>query len=409
MLSTLENAARELAVPEVELSIVMPCLNEIETLGRCIAKAQAFLARSGVVGEIIVGDNGSTDGSQDVARAAGARVVNVPVRGYGAALFGAMAAARGRYCIMGDSDDSYDFFALDGFLEKLRAGYDIVMGDRFGGGIAPGAMPWKNRYIGNPILSGIGRLFFKSSVSDFHCGLRGLSIEAFRTLDLRTTGMEYASEMVIKATLLGLKIAEVPTTLAVDGRSRPPHLRPYRDGWRHLRFMLLFAPDWLFLYPGLVLISLGLVFGVLLLLGPVTIEHVRFSLNTMIYCSAMIGLGVQAVLFAILSRNFAVQEQLRPRRPGGEFLIDNLTLEHALVVGAGLIVMGLAATIHAIGLWGDARFGTLDFETVARIVVGGSLALTVGTEIIFSGFLLSTFRLNTRSYSPVGRVVPTRQ
>ena len=391
-------------VPEVELTIVMPCLDEVETLGRCIVKAQAFLERAGVVGEIIIGDNGSTDGSQEIARAHGARVINISVRGYGAALYGAIAASRGRYCIMGDSDCSYDFGALDGFLEKLRTGHDIVMGNRFVGGISPGAMPWKNRYIGNPVLSGLGRLFFAAPVRDFHCGLRGLSIDAFRRLDLRTTGMEYASEMVIKATLLGMRIAEVATTLAVDGRSRPPHLKPYRDGWRHLRFMLLFSPNWLFLYPGLALIALGALSGGALLVGPITIDRIRFSLDTLIYCSAMISIGVQATLFAILSRNFTVQERLRPRGLKREFLIDVITLEHALLAGAAMIAIGVGATAHAIAVWRNARFGSLDFEVIARIVVGASLALTIGAETILAGFLLSTFRLNRRSYNPVGRL-----
>lgn len=409
VLDLISDAPASTDVPEVELTIVMPCLNEVETLGRCIAKARAFLDRTGIVGEIIVGDNGSTDGSQSIARSAGARVISVPVRGYGAALYGAMAAARGRYCIMGDSDDSYDFASLDAFVEKLRAGHDLVMGNRFAGGIAEGAMPWKNRYIGNPILSGIGRLFFGAQVRDFHCGLRGLSIEAFRRLDLRTTGMEYASEMVIKATLLGLNIAEVPTKLAMDGRSRPPHLKPYRDGWRHLRFMLLFSPNWLFFYPGLTLLTLGVLAGAILLSGPVTIDQVRFSLDTLIYCSAMVCLGIQAILFAILSRNFAIQEGLRPRRGGRDFLVDNVTLEHTLGAGATMIAIGFGATLYAVRMWQGSRFGALDFEAIARVVVGSALALTVGVETIFAGFLLSTFRLNTRSYTPVGRSLPIQR
>ena len=250
-----ELAARPVSV--VELSIVMPCLNEAETLARCIGKATRFLDESGVAGEIVIGDNGSTDGSIEIAERHGARVVDVPIRGYGAAVYHAALAAKGRYVIMGDADDSYDFSALAPLVAKLRDGYDVVMGNRFLGGIRPGAMPWKNRYIGNPILSSIGRLFFRCPARDFHCGLRGFSADAFRRMDLRTTGMEFASEMVIRATLLGMRITEVPTTLDPDGRSRPPHLRPWRDGWRHLRFMLLFSPRWLFLIPGLALMLTG--------------------------------------------------------------------------------------------------------------------------------------------------------
>ena len=244
-------------MPEPEISIVMPCLNEAETLERCISKAQAWLRRAQVDGEVIVGDNGSSDGSQDIARRSGARVVEVVERGYGSALWNATRAARGRYLVMGDSDDSYDFSNLDAFLQALREGNDLVMGNRFRGGIVPGAMPWKNRHIGNPILTGIGRLLFRCPAHDFHCGLRGFSKEAFLRMDLRTSGMEYASEMVIKATVLGMRITEVPTRLAKDGRSRPPHLRPWRDGWRHLRFMLLFSPRWLFLHPSLAAIVIG--------------------------------------------------------------------------------------------------------------------------------------------------------
>src|SRR6185437_13787027 len=252
----------------IELSIVMPCLNEAETLGECIRKASACLDNNGICGEILVGDNGSTDGSRELAGLLGARVVAVPLRGYGAAIYHASLAARGRYVIVGDSDDSYDFTGLMPFVDKLRAGYDLVMGNRFLGGIKPGAMPWKNRYLGNPALTSIGRLFFRSPASDFHCGLRGYRLDAFNDLDLRMTGMEFASEMVIKATLKGKRIAEVPTTLSPDGRSHRSQLRPWRAGWRHLRFMLLFSPNWLFFYPGAALILLGALLGGRLLAGP---------------------------------------------------------------------------------------------------------------------------------------------
>jgi len=319
---------------DIELSIVMPCLNEAETLERCILKARSFLERNRVAGEVVVGDNGSTDGSQEIARRCGAVVVEVPVRGYGAALRGAVAVARGKYCIMGDSDDSYDFSELSPFLDRLRAGADLVMGNRFLGGIAPDAMPWKNRYIGNPVLSGIGRFLFKAPTKDFHCGLRGFSKDAFERMDLRTTGMEFASEMVIKATLMKMNVVEAPTTLSPDGRSRPPHLRPYRDGWRHLRFMALFSPNWLFLYPGLSLIALGLALGGVLLAHPVYVGGVRFSVDTLIYCVTMIEVGFQAVLFALLSRTYAIQEGLFPT-PLQASLFDRwFSLERGVVFGA---------------------------------------------------------------------------
>ena len=386
------------AVQEIELSIVMPCLNEAETILACITKARNFLARSGVSGEIVIGDNGSNDGSQDIARACGARVVDIPTRGYGAALSGAMQAARGQYIIMGDCDCSYDFEALDGFLDKLRTGCELVMGDRFAGGISPGAMPWKNRYIGNPILSGVGRLFFNSPIRDFHCGLRGLSKQAFLAMDLRTTGMEFASEMVIKATLFGMRVGEVPTTLAVDGRSRPPHLRPFRDGWRHLRFMLLFNQNLLFLYPGLLLLSLGLAGGAALSAGPATIFGLRFSLDTLVYCSAMIAVGAQAVLFAILSRNYAVQEGLMPPLQRDRLLLS-IQMEHGLVIGVLLVICGFGLANDALRTWRDAQFGLMDFESISRVTIFSALGLSLGSEIIFSSFLLSTIRLSVAANS----------
>jgi len=293
----------------IELSIIMPCLNEAETLGTCIKKASAFLKRSGINGEIVIGDNGSTDGSQKIAIDSGARVINVPFRGYGAALFGASKAARGRWIIMGDSDDSYDFLNLEPFIEKLREGYELVMGNRFKGGILEGAMPWKNRYIGNPALSGIANLLFRSPIGDFHCGIRGYSKDAFERMDLRTTGMEFASEMVIKANLMKLKITEVPTILKKDGRSRPPHLLPFRDGLRHLRFMLLYSPNWLFFYPGCLLMALGILAGGALLAGSVRIVSVTFSTNTLIYCAFMVAIGFQSILFSMLSRVYAISRR----------------------------------------------------------------------------------------------------
>jgi glycosyltransferase involved in cell wall biosynthesis len=383
----------------VELTIVMPCLNEAETLETCIKKAQSFLDSSGISGEIVIGDNGSTDGSIEIARRCGARVINIPIRGYGAALYGAVSSARGKYCVMGDSDDSYDFSDLGAFVKALRAGADLVMGNRFLGGIEPGAMPWKNRYIGNPILSGVGRLLFRSPTKDFHCGLRAFSRDAFLRMDLRTTGMEFASEMVIKATLMKMKIVEVPTTLSPDGRSRPPHLRPYKDGWRHLRFMLLFSPDWLFLYPGLALMCAGLLLGAKLVASPVHINGVALSLDTLIYSMTMIEVGFQAILFALLSRAYAVQEGLFPR-PAKPTLFDTVfKLERGIILGSALILVGLLLFIYAFTIWGGANFGPLEVEKVTPIVIGSSVCLSLGFEVILSSFLLSMLKLNVRTTS----------
>ena len=383
----------------VELTIVMPCLNEAETLETCIKKAQSFLDRSGISGEVVIGDNGSTDGSIEIARRCGARVVKIPIRGYGAALYGAVSSASGKYCVMGDSDDSYDFSRLDGFVKALRAGADLVMGNRFLGGIEHGAMPWKNRYIGNPVLSGVGRVLFRAPARDFHCGLRAFSRDAFLRMDLRTTGMEFASEMVIKATLMGMKVVEVPTTLSPDGRRRPPHLRPYRDGWRHLRFMLLFSPDWLFLYPGLVLFCAGLLLGAKLLASPVYIQGVALSLDTLIYSMTMIEVGFQAILFALLSRAYAVQEGLFPKPPKPTLFDSIFRLERGIILGSVLIVIGFLLFLHAFSVWGSANFGPLDVEKVTPIVIGSSISLSLGFEIILSSFLLSMLKLNVRTTS----------
>jgi glycosyltransferase involved in cell wall biosynthesis len=380
----------------LELSIIMPCLNEAETLERCIVKARAFLERSGIAGEVLIGDNGSTDGSQEIARAAGARVVDIPVRGYGAALYGAVLAAEGRYCIMGDSDDSYDFSSLDPFVTALRGGADLVMGNRFLGGIRPGAMPWKNRYIGNPVLSGLGRLLFRTPIRDFHCGLRGFSRAAFLRMNMRTTGMEFASEMVIKATIQRMNIVEVPTTLDKDGRSRPPHLRPWRDGWRHLRFMLLFSPKWLFLYPGVALMLGGLVIGGTLIARPLEVQGVRLSSGTLIYAVMIIEVGFQALLFAVMSRAYAVQEGLVPPSARLRLIERVLSLESGIIVGLGLMAVGALLLAYALGTWSHAGFGDLNAEQIVRIVISSSLAISMGFQVMFSSFLLSTLKLSVR-------------
>jgi glycosyltransferase involved in cell wall biosynthesis len=388
--------APPVANQQVEFSIIMPCLNEAETLEVCVRKALAFLEKHHISGEVVVGDNGSTDGSQDIARRCGARVVNVPVRGYGAALYYATLGCRGRYAIMGDSDDSYDFTDLMPFIEKLRQGYDLVMGNRFLGGIKPGAMPWKNRYIGNPILSSIGRLLFHCPAKDFHCGLRGYSIEGFAKMDLQTTGMEYASEMVIKSTLLGLKIAEVPTTLSPDGRSRPPHLRPWRDGWRHLRFMLLFSPRWLFLVPGLLLILLGSAMGALLLGGPVTVFSLRLDVHSLLYCAAAVEIGFQAIAFAVFAKVYAISNGLLPADPRLSRLFRIITLEVGVVCGLVLLMLGLAGSVAALFWWRSTGYGALDVDRVLRLVIPSIFAITLGFEITLSSFFLSVLGLGTR-------------
>ena len=381
----------------IELSIVMPCLNEAETIQACIRKAKAFLMQNHVAGEILIGDNGSTDGSQAIAEIEGARVVNVAVRGYGAALYQASNTARGRYIIMGDADDSYDFTALAPFLEKLREGYDLVMGNRFLGGIRPGAMPWKNRYLGNPILSGVGRLFFDCPAKDLHCGLRGYSADAFRRMDLQTTGMEFASEMVIKANLGGMRITEVPTTLDPDGRSRAPHLRPWRDGWRHLRFMLLYSPRWLFLYPGLLLMLAGAAGMVGLWCGDIVIGHVHFGVHTMLYAAMTILAGYQSVLFSVFSKIFAISAGLLPEDRRLTRLFRFVTLESGLICGVLMLLFSGILTSAAVSTWSANSWGALDPAKMLRLVIPAALAFVFGCQTVFSSFFLSVLGLRTRS------------
>ncbi len=390
------------AEPSIELTVVMPCLNEALTLETCIRKVQGFLERSGVRGEVVIGDNGSTDGSQEIARRCGARVVDVPARGYGAALYGATQAARGKYVIMGDSDDSYDFSNLMPFVEKLREGYDLVMGNRFLGGIKPGAMPWKNRYIGNPVLTTIGRVLFRCPASDFHCGLRGYSTAAFRSMDLVTSGMEYASEMVIKATLLHLKIAEVPTTLSPDGRDRPPHLRPWRDGWRHLRFMGLYSPKWLFFYPGLLLMILGILGLVALVPGQKTLLGVTFDVNTLLYAAAAVLIGFQGVSFAVLAKGFAVTQGLLPSGRLVKSAVQTVRTEVGIIAGLALILGGLIGSVAAFTVWGTESFGTLDPARSLRIVIPSILGLLLGGQTLLTGFFLDVMRLHLRTRPTAG-------
>ena len=377
--------------PVVELSVVMPCLNEADTLETCIIKALRALRGHNIVGEIIVADNGSTDGSQAIATRMGARVIQVESKGYGNALMGGIAAARGRFVIMGDADDSYDFNDIGQFVDKLREGYDLVMGNRFRGGIKPGAMPFLHRYLGNPVLTGIGRLFFHSPCGDFHCGLRGFRKEAIMTMDLRSAGMEFASEMVVKATLHRLRIVEVATTLSPDGRSRPPHLRTWRDGWRHFRFLLLYSPRWLFLYPGALLMLLGLAMGLWLLPAPRSIGGVTLDVHTLLYSAAAIFIGFQSILFAVFAKVFAVTEGLVPADPQLDKLFRTFNLEKGLFVGGVLTVAGLVGSIYALSDWGARSFGPMDPSQTLRLVIPAILLLILGCQTILSSFLLSMF------------------
>lgn len=388
------------ASPSCELTIVMPCLNEIETLETCLRKARAFLEQHGVDGEIVVADNGSTDGSQEVARRCGARVVDVPIRGYGAAIYHGVVAARGRYIIMGDSDDSYDFSRLEGFLEALREGFDLVMGNRFRGGIAPGAMPWKNRYIGNPALTTIGRLLFCPEIRDYHCGLRGFSADAFRRMDLHTTGMEFASEMVIKASLRRMRITEIPTTLSPDGRSRPPHLRPWRDGWRHLRFMLLMSPNTLFLLPGALLLLVGLGLGGALIGGPLSIGAATLDVTTLLYATAMVLLGSLSILFGLMARAVSVSQHLLPPTPLEEWLSSEYALEAGLVGGLFLGLLGLCGGLWGTLDWAGRGFGRLEPQVILRIAIPSTLLLCLGAQLSLSSMLLGALKLGVRTEAP---------
>ena len=371
---------------EIELSIVMPCLNEAETLGVCIEKANRFLADSGVAGEVVIADNGSTDGSQAIATGLGARVVPVPVRGYGAALQAGIAASRGRYVAMADSDDSYDFLGLMPFVLKLRDGFDLVMGNRFKGGIARGAMPPLHRYLGNPVLSFVGRLFYPSKIGDFHCGLRAFRRDAILGLGLETTGMEFASEMVVKATLAHLKVAEVPTTLSPDGRSRPPHLRSWRDGWRHLKFLLTFAPKWLFFYPGAALALVGTVLLAALLPGSVHLGSVTLGVHTLLFAAAGVIIGAQLMSFAVVARLFGVREKLWPSSPRIELARRWFSIDRTCVAGAALLVAGIAIAAIALGGWAGRGFGDMDVEGTMRLAIPSVLLCALGVQALVTGF-----------------------
>ncbi|MCU0653457.1 MAG: glycosyltransferase family 2 protein [Candidatus Pacebacteria bacterium] len=380
----------------MKLTILMPCLNESETLEICIKKATAWIRQSCISGEVVIADNGSTDGSQKIAIRNGARVVDVPLRGYGSALYYGVLSANGEYIIMGDSDNSYDFSRLDAFVEKLEKGFDLVMGNRFLGGIAPNAMPWKNRYIGNPVLTWVGRIIFKCPAKDFHCGLRGFRKDAFVRMDLRTTGMEFASEMVIKAKLFGMKIAEVPTTLSKDGRSRSPHLRPWRDGWRHLRFMLLFSPRWLFMIPGIAVFMISFIFYLMLLFGPIKIGSVFFDVHTLFYAQAGMTIGFISSVLGTTARMFGIREGFLQEH----FLLEKLRTSPILEIGSlggiVLITIGIYMGFDLLSEWGAKGFGELEYGAFLRAVSLSTLLITFGGIGFLSSLIMGFLALPIR-------------
>jgi glycosyltransferase involved in cell wall biosynthesis len=383
--------------PCIELSVVMPCLNEADTLADCIELIRRTVAQHDISAEIIVADNGSTDGSPAIAEAHGARVVHVECRGYGSALRGGINAARGRYIIMGDADMSYDFSDIPRFLNELRAGAELVMGNRFRGGIRRGAMPALHRYLGNPILTGIGKLLFRSRCGDFHCGLRGFTKDAVQRMDLHTTGMEFASEMVVKATLFRLRVAEVPTSLSPDGRRRPPHLRSWPDGWRHLRFLLMYSPRWLFLYPGATLMIIGLALGVWLMPGPRQIGRTVIDIHTLLFAALAILIGFQGILFAVYSKTFATIEGLLPEDDVLSGAFRFFTLERGLALGGALTIVGIGVAIYTTLDWSSHSFGKLNPVHMVRLVACAMVLITLGVQITLSSFFLSILRLPRRT------------
>lgn len=379
----------------MELTILMPCLNESRTLKTCIDKAMKFLNDNNIDGEVLIADNGSTDGSQDIAKNAGARVVDIPEKGYGAALIGGCNAAFGKYVIMGDSDDSYDFLNLMPFVEKLREGYELVMGNRFKGGIEKGAMPPLHKYLGNPVLSFIGRVLYRSNIKDFHCGLRGYNRESIMKLNLHTAGMEYASEMVVQATLHKLKICEVPTTLKKDGRDRPPHLRSWSDGWRHLTFLFMHSPNWLFLYPGFLSFVIGLLISAKIVINPIIVNNVRFDVNTLVYSAVATIVGFQLILFYVLTKKYATLTKFIPITKIDKYLIK-FTMNRGIFIGAILFLIGLIGSIVAICIWSNAGFGNLESSKMLRLTIPMLILFVCGIQLMFSSFFLGILEIKIR-------------
>ncbi len=366
----------------------MPCLNEAETLAICIKKAKAFLKEKNILGEVLIADNGSTDNSQNIAKAHGARVVDVEAKGYGSALMGGINAAQGKYVIMGDSDDSSDCMLL-----SKSCGQDLVMGNRFKGGIKEGAMPFLHRYLGNPVLSFIGRLFFNIPVGDFHCGLRGFSKAAYQKMQLNTPGMEFASEMVVKASLKGMDITEVPTTLSPDGRTRPPHLNTWRDGWRHLRFLMTYSPRWLYLYPGFAMIAFGILLSTLLLFSTQQIGNVNFDIQTLLYSSLIIIIGFQFIAFYFLSIVYANAQGILPPRKTIQRILKHFNLEKGLLFGGGIILIGIVLFVIAFMNWQAVNFGQLSPTEAFRISIPSCTLLVLGLQSILYSFFWHILKL----------------
>lgn len=377
---------------EIELTILMPCLNEEETMAVCIDKAKMFLQKNDISGEVLIADNGSTDNSVCIAEEKGARVIHVERKGYGSALIAGCDAAYGRYVIMGDSDDSYDFLNLMPFLEKLREGYDLVMGNRFKGGIKKNAMPFLHRYLGNPVLSTLGRLLYHSKIGDFHCGLRGYNKERIQALNLKTPGMEYASEMVVKAEINGYKITEVPTTLSPDGRSRPPHLRSFTDGWRHLRFLMAYSPRWLFLYPGLLLTIIGLAGMTILSFGEIQIGKIYLGIHTMLYMSGFLIAGVQVLMFMLLADIYASKYEYIKLTDKKRKFIQKIKMEKCMIAGGLLIFAGIVLTIIAFSKWAYTGYGNLIPESMMRLTIPSWTMLILGIQIIANSFFMGILR-----------------
>jgi len=380
----------------ITITILMPCLNEAETLGICIQKARKAISDAGIAGEVLIADNGSSDGSLQIAATEGARIVNVPVRGYGAALLAGIEAAHGKYVLMADADDSYDFSHLPRFLNSLDAGSDLVMGNRFRGEIKPGAMPFLHRYLGNPVLSALGRIFFKIPAGDFHCGIRACRRDAILGLTLKTTGMEFASEMVVKASLQDLRISEVPTTLRPDGRSHAPHLRTWRDGWRHLRFLLLYSPRWLFLYPGFVAAVVGTLLALWLIPSERAIGRYHLDVDTLTYAIGLALMGVHICVFAVSARVFGTREGFLPPSARFEKLFKYFTLEAGLLFGAALFCVGLGASLYSLELWKEAGFGSLSASSMLRLTLPAMACMLAGVETVFSSFFLSLLGMDRR-------------
>jgi glycosyltransferase involved in cell wall biosynthesis len=385
----------------MELTILMPCLNEAETIVDCVEKAKTFLINTNISGEVLISDNGSIDGSQSLAEKYGARVIHAPQKGYGSALIAGINAAKSRYVIMADADGSYDFLNLQSFVEKLRAGYELVMGNRFAGGIKPGAMPFLNKYLGNPVLSFLGQLFFKCPIKDFHCGLRGFNLEAIKKLQLTTPGMEFASEMVVKAALKNLKVTEVPTTLSPDGRSRPPHLRKWRDGWRHLRFLLLSSPHWTFLYPGIFLSALGMTLMAILSFTPLKIGPYALDIHSLLFASAFLIVGLQCTFFSVFGNMIASQHLQLPLPKNICRFTQMFTLEKGIILGLILISFGMIGSFTSLFIWMKAQFGVLVPNKMMRLIIPSVTFLVIGTQIIFSSFFMSLITFNDNKMTEI--------